>query len=52
VFAGDPDRVAQMAESLLRGPPNAAVSGVQITDESESALEETFGAHFVVLPTR
>ncbi len=52
VFAGDPDRVAQMAESLLRGPPKAQVSGVRITDENESALEETFGAHFVVLPTR
>lgn len=52
VFAGDPDRVAQMAESLLRGPPNADVSGVQITDESEAALAETFGARFVILPTR
>ena len=52
VFSGDPDRVAQIAESLLRGPPKADVSGVQITEETEQALAETFGAHFVVLPTR
>ena len=52
VFSVDPDRVAQIAESLLRGPPKAAVSGVQITEESQAALAETFGAHFVVLPTR
>ena len=52
VFAGEPDRVAQMAESLLRGPPSASVSGVDITTETERALDETFGARFVVLPTR
>ncbi len=52
VFSGDPDRVAQIAESLLRGPPKASVSGVQITDETQAALAETFGAHFIVLPTR
>ncbi|MBX9759678.1 MAG: acylphosphatase [Beijerinckiaceae bacterium] len=52
VFAGEPDAIARMAESLLRGPPKADVSGVQITEENESALEDTFGAHFVVLPTR
>lgn len=52
VFSGDADRVAQMAESLLRGPPKADVSSVQITEETEAALAETFGAHFVVLPTR
>lgn len=52
VFCGDPDRVAQIAESLLRGPPAAKVSGVNITEETEAALSETFGAHFVVLPTR
>lgn len=52
VFSGDPDRVAQIAESLLRGPPKANVNGVHITEESEAALAETFGAHFVVLPTR
>jgi len=52
VFSGDADRVAQIAESLLRGPPKADVTGVQITEETEEALSETFGAHFVVLPTR
>jgi hypothetical protein len=52
VFSGDADRVAQIAESLLRGPPKADVSGVQITEETAEALAETFGAHFVVLPTR
>ena len=52
VFAGDPDRVAQMAESLLRGPPAASVTGVDITTETERALDETFGARFIVLPTR
>lgn len=52
VFAGDPDRVAQMAESLLRGPPSARVTGVDITTETERALDDTFGARFVVLPTR
>lgn len=52
VFCGDPDRVAQIAESLLRGPPGADVSGVRITEETEAALSDTFGAHFVVLPTR
>jgi acylphosphatase len=52
VFSGDPDRVAQIAESLLRGPPKANVSGVEITEETPEALAETFGAHFVVLPTR
>jgi acylphosphatase len=52
VFAGDPDRVAQMAESLLRGPPSASVAGVDITTETERALDESFGARFVVLPTR
>ncbi|MFN3892870.1 MAG: acylphosphatase [Beijerinckiaceae bacterium] len=52
VFCGDPDRVAQIAESLLRGPPKAAVTGVEITEETQDALAETFGAHFVVLPTR
>jgi acylphosphatase len=52
VFSGDADRVAQIAESLLRGPPKAHVSHVQISEETEAALSETFGAHFVVLPTR
>jgi acylphosphatase len=52
VFAGEPDRVAQMAESLLRGPPKARVEGVEIAQVDASALEETFGASFVVLPTR
>ena len=52
VFSGDPDRVAQIAESLLRGPPKAEVSHVRISEETEEALAETFGAHFVVLPTR
>jgi acylphosphatase len=52
VFSGDADRVAQIAESLLRGPPKADVSSVQITEETEAALADTFGAHFVVLPTR
>ena len=52
VFSGDPDRVAQIAESLLRGPPKAQVTGVNINEETEDALAETFGARFVVLPTR
>lgn len=51
VFAGDPDNVAAMAESLLRGPPHARVQGVEIVEAEASALEATFGARFIVLPT-
>ena len=51
VFAGAPDAVAAMAESLLRGPARSAVSGVQIAEADESALAPTFGAPFVILPT-
>jgi len=51
VFAGDADNVAAMAESLLRGPPASRVSGVEITEADLSALEATFGARFIVLPT-
>lgn len=51
VFAGDPDTVAAMAESLLRGPPSSQVSGVDITQADETALDPTFGARFVALPT-
>lgn len=51
VFAGDADNVAGMAESLMRGPPAAKVSGIEIVEAEDSALEATFGARFVVLPT-
>lgn len=51
VFAGDPDNVAAMAESLLRGPPASQVSGMEIAEADQAALEATFGARFVVLPT-
>lgn len=52
VFSGAPDRVTQIAENLKRGPPAANVTNVEIREEAEDALDETFGAHFVVLPTR
>lgn len=52
VFAGDPDNVAAMAESLMRGPPAAQVSGIEIVEADAAALSATFGARFVVLPTR
>lgn len=39
VFAGDPDRVAQMAEMLLRGPPKANVSGIEINEADARALD-------------
>ncbi len=51
VFAGDADNIAAMAESLLRGPPAAKVSGIEITETDEHALEATFGARFVVRPS-
>jgi acylphosphatase len=51
VFAGDADNVAGMAESLLRGPPASRVSGVEITEADTGALDATFGARFIVLPT-
>lgn len=50
VFAGDADKVADMAESLLRGPPAARVTGVEITQAHEAALAATFGARFIVRP--
>lgn len=52
VFSGSPELVAQIAESLRRGPPKASVSSVEIADVTQADLAETFGAHFVVLPTR
>lgn len=51
VFSGDADNVAAMAESLLRGPQRSQVRGVEIREADERALEATFGARFVVLPT-
>ena len=51
VFAGDADNVAAMAESLMRGPAKAAVSGVEIRETDASALEATFGARFIVRPS-
>ena len=51
VFSGAPAQVAQIAESLNRGPPKASVSSVEITEVTQAAVAETFGAHFVVLPT-
>lgn len=51
VFAGEAYNVAAMAESLLRGPPLAQVSGVEIVEADASALEANFGARFIVRPT-
>ena len=51
VFAGEADNVAAMAESLLRGPQGAKPSGVEIVEGDTTALDATFGARFVVLPT-
>ncbi|MDB5572376.1 MAG: acylphosphatase [Hyphomicrobiales bacterium] len=51
VFAGDPDPVAAMAESLLRGPHGSRVTGVEIRDADRSSLNATFGVRFVTLPT-
>ncbi len=51
VFAGAPDPVAAMAESLLRGPHGSRVTGIEIRDADASVLEATFGARFVTLPT-
>ncbi len=50
VFAGEADNVAAMAESLMRGPPNSSVSGIDIVEENAAALNATFGARFVILP--
>lgn len=50
VFAGDADNVAAMAESLLRGPPVAKVTGVEIAEADASALDANFGARFIVRP--
>jgi acylphosphatase len=52
VFAGDADNVAAMAESLLRGPPLAQVSGVEIHESDAAALQPNFGARFIVRPTQ
>ncbi len=51
VFAGEADNVAAMSESLSRGPPASRVSGIEITEADAGALEATFGARFIVLPT-
>ncbi len=51
VFAGDADNVAAMAESLMRGPANSRVSGIEIVEADAVALNATFGARFVVLPS-
>lgn len=51
VFAGEADNVAAMAESLMRGPPLANVTGIEIRESDMRALDDNFGARFIVRPT-
>lgn len=51
VFAGDAGNVAAMADSLMRGPPLAKVTGVEIQESNMRALDANFGARFIVRPS-
>ncbi|MBM3608198.1 MAG: acylphosphatase [Alphaproteobacteria bacterium] len=51
VFAGDADNVAAMADSLMRGPPRAKVSAIEVNESDIRALDANFGARFIVRPT-
>jgi acylphosphatase len=51
VFAGAPDRVAEMLEACRRGPPGSRVHSMEEREGTTHELALRGASHFAVLPT-